>query len=185
LTLLHPVFAEFIDDAKTMGPKHIDYETASDIRDTICQFLTEKEIRAKIGEHLSRYFGLKVSSGHVGASEASTDGHITVGNHPIFILELKRELGSTHLEPTLQALAYFGLFCDQYQLWDDITSCHPCFIVHMAGQSLNYLDDSLFTSTKSNRTSALHWGLRIDDISSAGSIVSAPNGLPFDQRRSA
>jgi hypothetical protein len=144
LTLLHPVFAEFVDDAKTIVPKHMDYETASNIRDTMCQFFQDKQIRPIIGEYLSDYFGMKVSSGHVRASEASTDGHISVGKHPIFILELKREVGSTSSEPSLQALAYFGHFCDQYKLWDDVTSCHPCFIAHIAGQFSNYLADSSF-----------------------------------------
>ena len=135
LTLLHPVFGEFVDDAKTIAPTRNDYTAAHSLKQAMCDFYKdEAERRQEICRILQTY-GIDIRPGAIGGSEYKTDGHVATLTHPKFILEIKNEIGSTGAEPSLQALLYYRVFCDQFGLWDDDSTCHPCLIAFLAGQS--------------------------------------------------
>jgi hypothetical protein len=138
LTLLHPVFGKFVDDAKTIAPTGEDYATAHELVQSMCAFHTSEGDRRKKICHILREYDIAIQPGPIGASENKTDGHVCTTTHPKFILEIKNEIGSKGAEPSLQALVYYRVFCDEYKLWDDVSTCHPCFIAFLAGQSQPY-----------------------------------------------
>ena len=134
LTLIHRIFGEFVDDAKKIAPKRQDYAAAKKLIEDMCNFHTnEGERRKKLCTWLEEY-GIHIYPANIGASKESTDGHSCKANHPILIVEIKNEVGSKGAEPTLQALLYYCVFCDQFNLWDDDSTCHPCLIIFLAGQ---------------------------------------------------
>ena len=137
LTLLHPVFGKFVDDASAITPTRDDYAIAYQLRNDMCDFYSnEAERRHKICSALQDY-GIPINPGTIGGSEHKTDGHV-FKNWPMLILELKNEIGSKGAEPSLQALLYYRTFCDEYDLWDNYSTCHPCFITYLAGESHRY-----------------------------------------------
>lgn len=138
LTLLHPVFGKFVDDAKTISPTSEDYSTARDVKRIMCNFHASEGARRHSLCQILREYGIAIYPGPVGSSENKTDGHVCTTTHPNFILELKNEIGSGGVEPSLQALVYYRVFCDEYELWDDYSTCHPCFIGFLMGQSEIY-----------------------------------------------
>ena len=98
----------------------------------------EGERHHKICLALQEY-GIHIYPGTIGASEQKTDGHVCTANCPILIQELKTEIGWKGAEPSLQALLYYCIFCDQYNLWDDDSTSHPCLVIFLAGQSELFL----------------------------------------------
>jgi hypothetical protein len=133
LTLLHPIFGQFVDEAKNIAPTRQDYATADQLRRDMCAFYsTEGKRRKQLCKILEEY-GILIHPGNIGASQDSTDGHFCKRNHPMLIVELKNEIGWKGAEPFLQALLYYCVFCDQYNLWDDGSTCHPCLIIFLAG----------------------------------------------------
>jgi hypothetical protein len=135
LTLRHPVFGHFVDDAKKIVPTREDYAIAHKLKQEMSDFYpNESDRRHKLCLALQEY-GIQVQPGTIGASEFKTDGHTFTANRPTLILELKNEIGWRGAEPSLQALLYYCIFCDEYKLWEDYSSCHPCFIIILAGQS--------------------------------------------------
>jgi hypothetical protein len=135
LTLLHPVFGHFVDDAKKIVPTREDYAIAHKLKQQMSDFYPkEGERRHKVCLALREY-GIDINPGSIGASEYKTDGHILTADRPILIVELKNEIGWRGAEPFLQALLYYCIFCDEYNLWEDYSSCHPCLIIVLAGQS--------------------------------------------------
>ena len=134
LTLIHPVFGEFVDDIETITPMRSDYAMAFELRQATTIFTSESERRFAVYT-IFRTYGIDIHPGPVGSSENKTDGHVSSATKLGFILEIKTEIGSKGAEPSLQALAYYRVFCDEYNLWTDYSTCHPCFIAFLAGQS--------------------------------------------------
>jgi hypothetical protein len=133
LTLLHPIFGQFVEDAKTVAPTRHDYATADKLRREMCEFYPkEADRRHKFCLAFEEY-GIHIYAGNIGASQDSTDGHFCKCNHPMLIAEIKNDIGWKGAEPYLQALLYYCIFCDQYKLWDDGATCHPCLIIFLAG----------------------------------------------------
>jgi hypothetical protein len=81
---------------------------------------------------LLREFAINVNPGPVAAKKCMTDGHVLHGKHPTLIQELKNEIGSLGAEPSLQALVYYDTFMREF--WSDTSTCHPCFVIFVAGE---------------------------------------------------
>jgi hypothetical protein len=134
-TLLHPIFGKFIDDAKNITPTREDYITVQRLKKEMSDFYGNEPERGKKLRDAFQDYGIDINPGTIGASKDSTDGHLCKANRPMLILELKNEVGSKGAEPSLQALLYYAVFCDEDNLWDDYSTCHPCFIIFLAGKS--------------------------------------------------
>jgi hypothetical protein len=104
----------------------------------MCDFYKDEAGRRQGICHILQTYGIDIRPGAIGGSEYKTDGHVATPTHPKFILEIKNEIGSTGAEPSLQALLYYRVFCDQLGLWDDDSTCHPCFIGFLAGPHLGF-----------------------------------------------
>ena len=135
LALLHPVFGRFVDNAKTIVPKSEDYAIAQTLREEMCGFFVNEDKRRQALIDILRGYDLEIYPGPVGGSRKETDGHILIKKHPKLIVEMKNEIASGNAEPSFQAVLYYDTFILQNKLWEDATTCHPCFVIFLAGES--------------------------------------------------
>jgi hypothetical protein len=133
LALLHPVFGRFVDNTKTIAPKSEDYAIVQKLREEMCKFFVNEDTRRQALIDILRDYGLEIYPGPVGGSGKATDGHILIKKHPKLILEVKNEIVSGGAEPSLQAILYYDTFILQNKLWEDASTCHPCFVIFLAG----------------------------------------------------
>jgi hypothetical protein len=85
LTLLHPVFGRFVEDAKTISRTCNDYAAAHELSQSMCKFYEIGEHRKKICRILLDY-GIPVQPGPIGASEDRTDDHVCNPTRPKLFL---------------------------------------------------------------------------------------------------
>ncbi len=133
LTLLHPVFGKFVDDCKEITPIAKDYACARELKMRMCSFYPNEGERRSDFIDIFNSYGIDIQPGHFGKSESRTDGHLLIKNHPKLVTELKNEIGWKGAEPSLEALVYYDAICRDKKLCGDVSTCHPCFIVFLAG----------------------------------------------------
>ena len=104
----------------------------------MCEWYTAENKRRDQLIVVLRSYGIPVAAGIVPGSGSWTDGHVVIQDHPIYIQELKNEIGAGGAEPSLQALAYYDRFLHQPRLRNDTSTCHPCMIVYLAGPHLGF-----------------------------------------------
>src|SRR5262245_46724002 len=132
LTLLHPVFGQFVDDCQKTRLTAADYNIAKVLREKMSAFYPhEGERRGEICKALQEY-GIEVHPGPIAGTEHKTDGHVCTRDGPILIMEAKNDIGWKGAEPNLQLALYFRIFCHKLGLFGD-DSCHPCFVIFVAG----------------------------------------------------
>jgi hypothetical protein len=132
LTLLHPVFGQFVDDCQKTRLTVADYNIAKVLREKMSAFYpNEGERGNEICKALQKY-GIAVHPGPIAGTEYKTDGHVCTCDGPILIIELKNKIGWKGAEPNLQLALYFRIFCHELGLFGD-DSRHPCFVIFFAG----------------------------------------------------
>lgn len=149
LILLHPVFGEFIDNCKNMTPTARDHKYAKEIKESMCEIYTREGSRRSRATQILNDYGIHFQDGTIGSTEYRTDGHTLSKNHPRLIVEVKNELSSGAAEPNFQALAYYDHFCYEMRLFEDASSCLPCFIIVIAGKLKSFclaLNDMLISN---------------------------------------
>jgi hypothetical protein len=138
LSLLHPIFGEYVDDAENYVPTPDDvqfflafmqamaniYKTENGRRDTLLSVFDDHNIPIKptaIGNY-------------------TTDGDLSIGRFRFLIAEFKNEIGSKAAEPYFQAILYF-LEATRNLATQHLNSTLPCIIVLIFG-SLSFLNTS-------------------------------------------
>ncbi|KAK2459588.1 hypothetical protein APHAL10511_008398 [Amanita phalloides] len=134
LSLLHPVFGQFIDESEMAVPTWKDYNMVAELRTKMCQFYDDEAKRRSEIYDIFNQYGIKPTVSVVDDSCVAADGHIMHGHHPICILEIKN--GSAGAEPCFQALAYYDRTCKYRGIYEDESSCHPCFMISITGARL-------------------------------------------------
>ena len=135
LSLLHPIFGEYVDDADNCVPTPDDvqfllafvkamanvYERESDRRKTILTIFDDHKIPIKptmIGDF-------------------TTDGDLSIGNYRFLIAEFKNEIGSKGAEPFFQSILYF-LEATRKLATRHVNSVLPCIIVLIFGSWFSF-----------------------------------------------
>jgi hypothetical protein len=132
LTLLHPVFGQFVNDCQKTRLMAADYNIAKVLREKMCAFYSnEGECLKEICKALQEY-GIAVHPGPIAETKQKTDGHICTCDGSILIIELKNEIGWKGAEPSLQLALYFWVFCHELGLFGD-DSHHPRFVIFVVG----------------------------------------------------
>jgi hypothetical protein len=134
LTLLDPVFGQFVDDCREMTLTREDYAMAHTLKSDMCKFYADEDARRGAMWRALQSYGIPINGGHIGGSKHKMDGHVCTCNHPILILEIKNDIGWKGVELCLQVVIYYHIFCDECHLWN-VESCHPCIVIFLAGQS--------------------------------------------------
>ena len=130
LTLLHPIFGQFVDDAENYVPTPVD-----------AQFLlafVEGMVNIYATEKMRQNILLKVFNDHdilmkpTGIDRFITNGDLSVGKYRFLIAKIKNEVGSSGAEPYFQAILYF-LEATRELATQHLNSVLPCIIVLVFG----------------------------------------------------
>jgi hypothetical protein len=156
LSLLHPIFGEFVDDAENYVPTPDDsdvpfflefvqamaniYKLENDRKDTVLSIFENHKMYIK-PTSIRKY---------------KTDGDLSSGKFRCLIFEFKGEIGSLGAEPFLQAILYY-LEATRELAVKHRNSVLPCIIVLIFG-ALSFLDPSFILSYT---IQALTWHLPV------------------------
>ena len=101
----------------------------------MCCFFSHENHRWDELIRIFKEYGIEVNPGDIGGTSIKTDGHADRNGRVMIIIELKNEIGAQGAEPSIQVVLYYDVFLQEYELWNDLSSCHPCFVVFAAGKS--------------------------------------------------
>ena len=110
VTLLHPIFRQFIDNCKNHQPMQEDNKLVLELMGAMSNFFPDENARAAELRAILTRHGIPVvtstitSKGH----HFPTDGAVAINGHLVAIIEVKREIGSKGAEPYAQVILYYS-----------------------------------------------------------------------------
>ncbi|KAF9002684.1 hypothetical protein BDQ17DRAFT_1542161 [Cyathus striatus] len=142
LTLLDPLFAEFVHNFQLVKPTEIAYECALKLRQRMNDFYDKETERAEVIREILNKLGFNIQPGQVhhnpNGSKFSyrSDGHIDISGSPVIVLEVKNEFSAAHTEPILQAVLYFDYMVKGIKNLSQ--SLYPCIILTVVGPNITF-----------------------------------------------
>ncbi|GJJ11078.1 hypothetical protein Clacol_005309 [Clathrus columnatus] len=138
LTLLHPVFAQFVDDCKTIEFTSKDMDFAFDLKMEMSAFFDgESSRREKFYKMMKEIYAIEFKpDSPISPARYEMGGYISHNGRPILIAEVKNEMAGLTSEPILQALLYYMEVVKA--LSEDVSSCHPCFTLILVGPFIGF-----------------------------------------------
>ena len=114
VTLLHPIFGEFVDNCEIYKPTEVDNAFVLDLSTNMSEIYdTEAESAKVFRDLLYQYYCIQLYPADVLGTSYRTDGHASIGPYCFLITKAKNEIGSTGSDPYLQAALYYAQFvCD-------------------------------------------------------------------------
>jgi hypothetical protein len=138
VTLLEPIFAQFVDDCRCEDYELTDddHAFAVELSHEMCKFQPSEPVRMDKFRKIFHAHGITLHAGTIGHSQVSTDGHLLDGTHVKVILEGKNEIGSGGAEPFLQSLLYYRKFLSfvEQDVFEEHKAILPCFHLVCAGK---------------------------------------------------
>ncbi|KAH7908778.1 hypothetical protein BJ138DRAFT_1115536 [Hygrophoropsis aurantiaca] len=135
VTLLHPIFGQFLDDSRAHEPISEDNNFVRQLLSEMPNFFNnEKERETAFYKILQAYHGGIVPSSL--RSGAQTGGATNVIGHRYMILEVKPEIGSGDADPYCQALLHFIEATPDYVGKSGFN--FPCIIVTLFGAHMSF-----------------------------------------------
>lgn len=108
ITLLHPIFGQFMDDCENHKPTVQDNMLVSELSTTISNFYADEDGRAQhIREIFAKHGGIHLVRTKIEGTKYETDGDISHCDFRFVIIEIKNEFGYSGAEPFLQAIRYY------------------------------------------------------------------------------
>ena len=135
ITLLHPIFGQFVDDCKNcpLTPKLARF--ALELATEMCKFYKSEADRAQVFRDLiCDRLEIKLKAVKVEGTEFTTDGHASVGFHIYVNTECKNEIGSMPADPYLQSAIYYHHHA-KYSVGKVQNSRFPCLHIYYFGKS--------------------------------------------------
>jgi len=135
LELLHPIFAEFIVNAKEHEPTPADNALVREL----CMEMTldsdsEAEKCSKFRRILSDHYKLTLYAAEIGPTQYRTDGHLQVGPYMAVVCEGKLWNGKGN--PQVQGALYWLKSIRENMKEKDPLDLLPCIIIHFIGACL-------------------------------------------------
>lgn len=136
MTLLHPVFGEFLDDCQTGAMTEDDNQFAGKLANALSDLYASESVHVKVLEmvfkdgHVNFDFSTKIPG-----TDYSMDASLSIDNAdfpPYCIAEFKNEVGSSTSEPYMQAVAYY-LEATKKHAPKQSKSAFPCFLLVVFG----------------------------------------------------
>jgi len=148
VTLLHPVFGQFLDDCKSLQTTAADNSFAREVGMKMSEVYAYEDTRdydegrASVLRGLFRDWGLHFIPTTIEAHHGKkyfTDGDISLDGYRYAILEVKNEVGSGSSDPYAQASLYYQESNRRFVA--NVDSVLPCFLVLVFGSFSHYLLD--------------------------------------------
>ncbi|KAG2055286.1 hypothetical protein BDR06DRAFT_934328 [Suillus hirtellus] len=141
VTLLEPIFAQFVDDCQKRQPTDHDNNLVWRLSETMCDFYKDELARMNAFRDVLRECGIALNASMVGATKFITDGHLmsSDGMFVEVILEGKNEIGSDAAEPFVEAMLYHRKFMAESK--SEIAnrwSVFPCLHIIVFGACIGF-----------------------------------------------
>ncbi len=111
VTLLHPIFRQFIDNCKNHQPIQEDNKLVLELMGAMSDFFPDENVRAaKLRAILTKH-GIPVDTSTITSKghHFPTDGAVSINGHLVAITEvIKGEVGSKGAEPYAQVILYYS-----------------------------------------------------------------------------
>ena len=105
VTLLHPIFGQFVDDCDTHKPTSEDNTFILDLSREMSNFFENEAQRQKAFIDILRDRDIRIVPSSIAGYH--TDGDLHVNGRRYLIIEVKSEVGSKGAEPYCQAILYY------------------------------------------------------------------------------
>jgi hypothetical protein len=136
IALLHPVFAQFVDDCQNHTPTADDNKLVLTLSTDMSEFFADEKSRAARFREILMEHGIMLAASEIEGSLCKTDGDIRWKGLCYLILEAKNELGGGGAEPLFEAILYY-LKCMRKWSEKDARSRLPCLIMYLSGSSFD------------------------------------------------
>jgi hypothetical protein len=134
LSLLHPIFGEFVDDAENYVPTSDDGQFLLAFVQAMANIYKLEDGRKETLLAVFNHYNIPIKPTMIG--RFTTDGDLSIGSFKFLIAELKNEIGSKAAEPFFQAILYF-LEATRKCATQNLNSILPCIIVLIFGSFLS------------------------------------------------
>ena len=115
VTLLEPIFAEFVDGCQNHQPTVCDNDFVWHLSEKMSSFYPDELTRMNVFRQLLHDYGIILDASMVGSTKCTTDGHLLSRNGKFVqvILEVKNEIGSDGAEPFAEAMLHYRKFMEE------------------------------------------------------------------------
>ncbi|OJA11314.1 hypothetical protein AZE42_08595 [Rhizopogon vesiculosus] len=137
VTLLEPIFAQFVDDCREYQPTAKDSQFIRGLSEEMCKYYGSPDERVYAFRQIFRYLNIKLTADTIGSSKWSTDGHLlsTCGKFAVVVVVGNNEIGSGSGDPFAQAMMYYRMTMEDS--WAEITNLRsivPSFLIIVFGE---------------------------------------------------
>ena len=110
VTLLHPIFRQFVDNCKNHQPIQEDNKLVLELMGAMSAFFPDENARAAELRAILTRHGIPVVTSTITSKDHyfPTDGAVAVNGHLVAIIEVKGEIGSKGAEPYAQVILYYS-----------------------------------------------------------------------------
>ncbi|KAG1904999.1 uncharacterized protein F5891DRAFT_1183658 [Suillus fuscotomentosus] len=118
ITLLEPIFAEFVDDCQNHQPTVRDNDVVLQLSEKMASFYPNELARMNTFRQVLRDYGIILNASMVGSTGCTMDGHLLSTNRQfvLMIIEGKNEIGSGAAEPFMEAMLYYRKFMEDSKI---------------------------------------------------------------------
>ncbi|KAG1795979.1 uncharacterized protein HD556DRAFT_1526449 [Suillus plorans] len=152
VTLLEPIFAEFVDDCQNRQPTDHDNDLVWQLSETMCAFYKDELARMDAFRDVLCKYGIILDPSMVGGTKCVTDGHLlsSDGMFVQVILKGKNEIGSGAAEPFLEAMLYHRKFMEESKIEiANLWSVFPCIHIIVFGACIGFAGSVLTNKVQS------------------------------------
>ena len=135
ITLLHPVFGQFVDDRQHHTPMMDDNELVLSLSRAMSKFYVDEYARAAKFREILMEHGIMLAASEIEGSRCKTDGDLGWKGLCYIILEAKNELGGGGAEPLFEAMLYY-LKSMRKRSEEDARARLPSLIIYLSGAPL-------------------------------------------------
>ncbi|OAX42201.1 hypothetical protein K503DRAFT_797388 [Rhizopogon vinicolor AM-OR11-026] len=136
VTLLEPIFAQFVDDCQEYQPTAKDSLFIRELSEEMYKYYGSPDERMYACMQLLRYLNTEFTADTTGSSKWGTDGYLlsTCGKFAVVVVVGNNEIGSGGGDPFAQAMMYYRMTMEDS--WAEITNLRsivPSFLIIVFG----------------------------------------------------
>ncbi|KAG1767473.1 hypothetical protein EV702DRAFT_1146694 [Suillus placidus] len=147
VTLLEPIFAEFMDDCQNHQQTACDNEFVRQLSENMSSFYSDELTRMSVFRQVLHDYGIIFDASIVNSTKCTTVGRLlsTNGKFMQVIVEGKNEIGSGDAEPFAEAMLYYRKFIEDSKIEIvRLRSVLPCIHIVVFGACIGFAG-SVFT----------------------------------------
>lgn len=133
VTLLHPVFSQFLDNVKNHNPTREDNTLAQGLSHAMSIIYADEGRRGEAVRDVLLKAGFGLVQSKIEGTKFETDGDLQHDGHRYVIAEMKNEACASHAEPKAQLAAYY-LESTRKAATRHPQAPLPCLLLDMTGE---------------------------------------------------